>query len=182
VSGLDLLADDIDSDSMEIDSVGMTHLSVITENGNDEYPSVQHDANHDEQSSSANPSSEEPTDPVDGFFSWLQNGIRQGTIKTNQPKARVHVVKKGVALMTPGIFQDYAVFQDGDPGNWSAIQKKVLKKNWHVRGEKGLNVVKYQVSGASKSTNVNAILFEDYSIVFGAGLAPASNPHLQKTP
>ncbi|MCK9608034.1 MAG: TraI domain-containing protein [Methylomonas sp.] len=179
-SALILPSENIDSDSPEIESDGTTHLSVITENGNDEYPSVQHDANHDEQSSSANPSSEEPTDPVDGFFAWLQNGIRQGTIKTNQPKARVHVVNEGVALMTPGIFQDYALSQENDPSNWSAIQKKILKKNWHVRGENGLNVVKYQVSGASKSATVNAILFEDISLVFGAGLAPASNPHLQK--
>ncbi|OAI15649.1 relaxase [Methylomonas lenta] len=181
-SALILPSENMDSDSMEIDSVGMTHLSVITENGNDEYPGVQHDANLDEQSSNPVKSAKEPTDPVDGFFAWLQNGIRQGTIKTNQPKARVHVVKEGVALMTPGIFQDYALFQEGDLSNWSVIQKKVLKKNWHVRGEKGLNVVKYQVSGASKSTTVNAILFEDHSIVFGAGLAPASNPHLQKVP
>ncbi|MBD9357323.1 MobH family relaxase [Methylomonas albis] len=177
-----LTSKNIENDRTEIDTDDTTILPLMVDSGIDECPEITHDANLDEQSSNPDKSTKEPIDPVDGFFAWLQNGIRQGIIKINQPKARVHLVNEGVALMTPGIFQDYAVFQDGNPGNWSVIQKKVLKKNWHVRGENGLNVVKYQVSGASKSTTVNAILFEELSTVFGAGSAPASNPHLQKVP
>lgn len=179
---LTLTSENIESDSTEIDTDDTTILPLMVDSGNDECCEIQRNTNLDEQTHNAGKSANEPADPVDGFFAWLQNGIRQGTIKTNQPKARVHVVNEGVALMTPGIFQDYALSQENDPSNWSAIQKKVLKKNWHVRGENGLNVVKYQVSGASKSATVNAILFEDISLVFGAGLAPASNPHLQKVP
>lgn len=178
---IDLSKENIDSNGPEIDSGAVEILASNLEKGNDQLSRVQHDANSDEQISNADQSAIESTDPVDGFFAWLQNGISQGTIKTNQAKARVHVVNEGVALMTPGIFQDFALFQGDDISNWPDIQKKVLKKNWHVRDGQGLNVVKYQVSGASKSTTVNAILFEDLSIVFGAGPAPASNPHLQKS-
>jgi conjugal transfer pilus assembly protein TraI len=117
-------------------------------------------------------------DPVDQFFQWLQQGIKTGTIKTNQPKARVHVVEEGVALMTPGIFQDFAQAHLNDPAHWADIQKKVLKKHWHVKGEKGLNVIKYQVTGASKKTTANVILFAELVRVFGSMQAPKCNPHL----
>ncbi|AEG00449.1 MobH family relaxase [Methylomonas methanica] len=177
-STFDLPANIIDSGSMEFDFGEM--IIHESNDGNDEHLKALRDFKLDEQSNSAGLSAKEPADQVDDFFTWLQNGIRQEVIKTNQPKARVHVVKEGVALMTPGIFQDYAVFKEGDSSNWPDIQKKVLKKNCHVRDGQGLNVVKYQVTGASKSTTVNAILFEDVSIVFAAGSAPASNPHLQK--
>jgi integrating conjugative element relaxase (TIGR03760 family) len=179
-SELVLYSDIIESGRSEIDSDGASAVVHNPKNGNDQSSIVQRDANPDEKFSSPDQSAIEPCDPVDGFFAWLQSGISQGIIKINQPKARVHVVKEGVALMTPGIFQDYAMFQGGDISNWPDIQKKVLKKNWHVRDGQGLNVVKYQVSGSSKSTTVNAILFEDLSIVLGAGPAPATNPHLQK--
>jgi len=58
----------------------------------------------------------------------------------------------------PGIFQDFARTKVNS-SNWAAIQQKVLKKNWHVRNNKGLNVVKYQVKGQKKQTTVNAGLF-----------------------
>jgi hypothetical protein len=119
-------------------------------------------------------------DVVSQFFNWLQKGIEKGQLKTNQTKARIHVVNEGVILVTPGIFQDFAKTLDQDNANWTAIQQKVLKKNWHVRDGKGLNVVKYQVKGQSKKTKVNAILFQDVSRVFGSHQKPGNNPHLIK--
>ncbi len=82
--------------------------------------------------------------------------------------------------MTPGIFQDFAKAHDNDVSKWVTIQKKVLKKNWHVKDDKGLNVIKYQVTGSSKTTTVNVILLEDVSRVFGSIAAPTSNPHLSR--
>jgi len=100
-------------------------------------------------------------------------------LKVNQARARVHVVDEGVILVTPGIFQDFAQ----SPANtdnlaWTTIQQKVLKKNLHVRDAKGLNVVKYRVKGQSKSTSINAVLFQDKSRVFGERETPTCNPHL----
>ncbi len=119
-------------------------------------------------------------DVVKQFFSWLQEGIEKSRLITNQTKARIHVVNEGVILVTPGIFQDFAKTLDQDNDSWMAIQQKVLKKNWHVRDKKGLNVVKYQVKGQSKKTKVNAILFQDVSRVFGDHKKPGNNPHLIK--
>ncbi len=115
------------------------------------------------------------------FFSWLQEGIRAGSLKTNQAKARIHRVNEGVILITPGIFQDFVKRQANENIKWTAVQQKVLKKNWHVRDGKGLNVVKYQVKGQNKQTTVNAILFKDTAKVFGEERPlPDSSPHLIK--
>lgn len=119
-------------------------------------------------------------DPVEQFFAWLRSGIQKGEIKTNLPKARVHVVKEGAALITPGIFQDYALSQKQDKSGWTVIQKKVLKKNWHVKNEQGLNMISYQVVGSNKSTKVNVILFPEADRVFGENEPPNANPHLIK--
>ncbi|WP_341325875.1 MobH family relaxase [Methylotuvimicrobium sp. KM2] len=132
------------------------------------------------QSESAVPVNDETDDPADAFFAWLRNGIQNGEIKTNRPKARVHIVDDGVALMTPGIFQDYASAQTDGRIDWASIQKKVLKKNWHVRDVHGLNVIKYQVEGGKKSATINVILFNDESLVFGGKEPPTANPHLTK--
>jgi len=120
------------------------------------------------------------TDQVTQFFEWLQKGIENGSLKTNQAKARIHTVDEGVILITPGIFQDFAKTLGEENYNWTIIQKKVLKKNWHVRNDKGLNVVKYQVKGHKKQTTMNAVLFNDVPKIFGAKKAPVSNPHLTK--
>lgn len=132
------------------------------------------------QPSTAAKGSAQPTDPVDTFFHWLQQGIQSGTLKTNQAKARVHVVQEGVALMTPGIFQDYALANEPDSANWADIQKKVLKKNWHVKAANGLNVLTYHVTGPSKTNDVNVVLFEDKTLIFGATQPPKANPHFLK--
>jgi len=119
-------------------------------------------------------------DYVSQFFSWLQEGIKTGRLKTNQAKARIHRVDEGVIIITPGIFQDFANTLASENVKWTVIQNKVLKRKWHVRDEKGLNVVKYQVKGQSKQTRVNAILFKDTSTIFGQSTLPDSNPHLMK--
>ncbi|MGD7037332.1 MobH family relaxase [Methylotuvimicrobium buryatense] len=132
------------------------------------------------QSKSAVPVNDETDDPAETFFAWLRNGIQSGEIKTNRPKARVHIVDEGVALMTPGIFQDYASAQTNGRTDWASIQKKVLKKNWHVRDVQGLNVIKYRVEGGSKSAKINVILFHEVSLVFGGKEPPTANPHLNR--
>ena len=120
-------------------------------------------------------------DQVSLFFKWLQDGIQAGSLKANQAKARIHIVDEGVLLVTPGIFQDFArSHSNKDASSWNSIQQKVLKKNWHVRDAKGLNVVKYTVKGMNKKTIINAVLFQKVSRVFGSIEPPASNPHLTR--
>jgi len=119
--------------------------------------------------------------PVPQFFDWLQQQIKTNQLTVNRPKARVHVVAEGVILVTPGIFQDFAKSKANTGQlSWNSIQQKVLKKNWHVRDAKGLNVIKYSVKGQNRRTTINAVLFEDKSRIFGDMTPPDANVHLQR--
>jgi hypothetical protein len=113
------------------------------------------------------------------FFQWLKDGVSSGKIKINAAKARVHVVNDGVILITPGIFQDFSKHTD-NKYDWKDVQKSVLKKKLHCRDKKGLNVIKYEVKGQSKVTMLNAILFNDITLIFGSTPPPTQNPHLNR--
>jgi hypothetical protein len=113
------------------------------------------------------------------FFRWLQDGILSGKIKTNAAKARVHVVNDGVIVITPGIFQDFSK-HTGNKYDWKDVRKLILKKKLHCRDKKGLNVIKYEVKGQSKVTTLNAILFNDMTLIFGNTPPPTQNPHLNR--
>jgi len=60
------------------------------------------------------------------------------------------------------------------------VQKLILKKKLHRRDDKGLNVIKYEVKGQSKMTTLNAILFNDITLIFGNMTPPTQNPHLNR--
>ncbi len=113
------------------------------------------------------------------FFQWLQDGVLSGKIKINAAKARVHVVNDGGIVITPGIFQDFSK-HTGNKYDWKDVQKSVLKKKFHCRDKKGLNVIKYEVKGQSKMTTLNAILFNDMTLIFGNTRPPSQNPHLNR--
>jgi len=115
------------------------------------------------------------------FFGWLQQAVADKQLSVNKAKARVHVVNEGVIIVTPGIFQDFAKSQaNSGQLSWNSVQQKVLKKNWHVRDAKGLNVIKYNVKGQNRQTVINAVLFEDKTRVFGGMTPPDANYHLQR--
>lgn len=110
------------------------------------------------------------------FFQWLQDGVLSGKIKINAAKARVHVVDEGVILISPGIFQDFSKHNDNH--EWIDVQKLILKKKLHCRDKNGMNVIKYEVTGQSRTTKLNAILFSDHKLIFGNSAPPSQNPHL----
>jgi len=118
-------------------------------------------------------------DAVDHFITWLQLGIQQRSIPVNEAHALIHRVVEGVLLVTPGIFQRYAKEQHQD--DWLPIQKKLLKKHWHQKDAKGLNVFKYQVVGKQKRSTVNGLLFPQATFIFGSSTVPMPNPHLLST-
>ena len=119
----------------------------------------------------------EPKDQA--FFLWLRTGIKEGRIKTNIAKARVHTVQDGVILITPGIFQDFSIAVDNEI-DWQEIQKIIFKKKRHTRGETGLNVMRFTVQGQNRQSVVSAIFFKDLSLIFGAITPPSQSPHIIK--
>jgi hypothetical protein len=87
----------------------------------------------------------------------------------------VQVVAEGVLLATPSIFQAYV--QATGEQDWKLVQQSVLKKHWHQKNAKGLNVFQYQVAGKQKQSTVNGLLLQDVGFVFVDTTIPKLNPH-----
>lgn len=113
----------------------------------------------------------EPPEAALRFMSWLQTGIADGTLPFNQSGAMVHFVQEGMLLVSPRIFQHFAS-EFGEDGRGEAstspgdkkhlglgIQKQLLKAGWHLRREKGINILPYQVLRSGKpSAPISGVL------------------------
>lgn len=94
-------------------------------------------------------------DTAHRFLSWLQQGLSDGTLRVNQAGALVHFVDEGMLLVSPRIFREFAKHFDEDGGSSAnapgapdigkSIQRQVLRAGWHLRADKGVNILTYQV-------------------------------------
>lgn len=95
-------------------------------------------------------------DLAGSFMSWLRQGLADGSIRANQSGAFVHFVAEGMLLVSPRIFREFARQLSGavagkqydrsdriDIGK--PIQRQLLRSGWHVRADKGVNILTYQV-------------------------------------
>lgn len=98
-----------------------------------------------------------PTQGLAGrFMNWLRQGLAERSIRANQSGAFIHFVAEGMLLVSPRIFREFArqfpeAF-DGDQTDVSGdtdigkpIQRQLLRAGWHVRADKGVNILTYQV-------------------------------------
>jgi len=94
------------------------------------------------------------------FMGWLQQGLAEGSIRSNETGAWVHFVAEGMLLVSPRIFKEFArrFGEDGGGGigddggaavdeadRGKAIQRQVLRAGWHLAADKGVNILAYQV-------------------------------------
>lgn len=109
-----------------------------------------------EQSPGAESSLAAAPDLAGRFMHWLRQGLADGSIRANQSGAFVHFVAEGMLLVSPRIFREFARQfpgeSDGDqtdvPGETDIgkpIQRQLLRAGWHVRADKGVNILTYQV-------------------------------------
>ena len=95
-------------------------------------------------------------DLVGRFMNWLRQGLADGSIRVNQSGAFVHFVAEGMLLVSPRIFREFVRQfpweSDGDqtdvPGDTDIgkpIQRQLLRAGWHVRADKGVNILTYQL-------------------------------------
>lgn len=118
------------------------------------------------------------------FFRWLMQGLREGTINSNLPDARVHRTQEGVLLVSPALFRDYGRSQ-GDESHWEQTQKRVLKLRLHQITPAKTNIHHYRVelpdgnySGSVKIIKGILFVVPECDQLF-AGAAPAPNPVLR---
>lgn len=125
------------------------------------------------------------------FMSWLQAGLADGTLTFNQAGAMVHFVREGMLLVSPRIFQRFAKAfgEDGRGAVSSAspekkdlgigIQRQWLKAGWHIRGEKGINILPYQVlRGEKPAARISGVVIADPQRFVSP--VPPANPHVVK--
>ncbi len=107
-----------------------------------------------------NPAFAQAPDTARRFVAWLQQGLSDGTLRANQAGALVHFVDEGMLLVSPRIFREFAKHlgeDGGGPANapgetdiGKSIQRQVLRAGWHLRADKGVNILTYQVMRGSR--------------------------------
>ena len=119
------------------------------------------------------------------FLCWLMQGLREGTIASNQPDARVHRTPEGVLLVSPALFRDYGRSQ-GDESQWEHAQKLTLKLKLHKMTAAKTNIHHYRVelpdgnyTGSVKVIKGILIAAPECDQLF-PGAAPTPNPVLHR--
>lgn len=89
------------------------------------------------------------------FLTWLRERLGSGRLVINAVNARVHVVKEGLLLVSPGIFNDY------DRQQWAHIQKRFQKLKFNQRTERGENIHTYVAQGQRKRSPIKGFLISE---------------------
>ncbi len=105
------------------------------------------------------------------FMGWVQEGLASGELRFNESGALVHFVPEGMLLVSPRIFREFAKVHSED-GRGAAeagdeaqvgkgIQRQLLRAAWHVRADKGVNILTYQVvRGGRKISQLSGVVIE----------------------
>ena len=104
------------------------------------------------------------------FLTWLREGLGSGQLAINAVNARVHVVKEGLLLVSPGIFKDY------DRKQWAHVQKRFQKLKLNLRTESGENIHTYVAQG-QRSLIKGFLISEPEKTLLGLKLSQP-NPYL----
>lgn len=91
-------------------------------------------------------------DAGDRFLSWLKTGLEQRRFQINTPQARIHVLEEGLALVSPGIFQDYA------PLDWHRVQRRFQKLKLHAKTPRDENIWTCRVEKDRKRSLIKVFL------------------------
>ena len=103
------------------------------------------------------------------FVEWLTQNIREERVEINTPRARLHVLPEGLAMITPGIFRDFS------PEHWDRAQKRFQKLKLHAKTTRDTNIWTCQVAKDRKRSTVKVMLIPDAETVLGVNI-PAPNP------
>ena len=106
------------------------------------------------------------------FVDWLAQNIRDKRVEINTPRARLHVLHEGLAIITPGTFRDFS------PERWEHAQKRFQKLKIHKKTANDTNVWTCQVAKDRKHSIIRVMLIPDAETVFGTRL-PNINPVLK---
>ncbi|MGH8656846.1 MAG: conjugal transfer nickase/helicase domain-containing protein, partial [Gammaproteobacteria bacterium] len=124
----------------------------------------------------AAPALAKPVDLGQAFLDWLKAGLANGQFPINTVNARVHRVREGVLLVSPGIFRDYG---NAAQAPWDNIQKRFQKLRLHRKTPEGFNIWTYSVVGERRTRELKGILIDDAEKALGPDLTlPPPNVHV----
>lgn len=117
-----------------------------------------------EQFRATDPVLAQAPDAARRFIGWVQQRLSEGTLRVNEAGALVHFVDEGMLLVSPRIFREFAkrFGEDGgcDPADTpgesdigKSIQRQVFRAGWHLRADKGVNILTYQVMRGDRAVS-----------------------------
>ncbi|MGH8545977.1 MAG: conjugal transfer nickase/helicase domain-containing protein [Gammaproteobacteria bacterium] len=122
------------------------------------------------------PAFTKPVDLGQAFIAWLKQGLLNGELPINTVNSRVHRVREGVLLVSPGIFRDYGIAVQAP---WDNIQKRFQKLRLHRKTPEGFNIWTYTVVGERRTRELKGILVNDAEKALGPDLTlPPPNVHV----
>ncbi|HSH28994.1 MAG TPA: MobH family relaxase [Thiohalobacter sp.] len=112
-----------------------------------------------------------PAEAEDGdlgtrFLAWLKRNVAEHRVELNTPKARLHVLPEGLALVSPGIFRDF------DPARWQQAQKRFQKLKLHRKTPDDTNIWTCRVARDRKQSLIKVFLIPDPETRLGVRLPP----------
>jgi hypothetical protein len=105
------------------------------------------------------------------FMGWVREGLASGELRYNESGAMVHFVPEGMLLVSPRIFREFAKVH-GEDGRGTpdveeqaqagkGIQRQLLRAAWHLRADKGVNILTYQVvRGGRTISQLSGVVIE----------------------
>jgi integrating conjugative element relaxase (TIGR03760 family) len=122
------------------------------------------------------------------FMGWVQDGLATGHLRFNESGALVHFVPEGMLLVSPRIFREFAkvhgedgkggATEEAQPGK--GIQRQVLRAAWHVRADKGINMLTFHViRGGRRISQLSGVVIEKPARFVNP--VPPANPVLVRT-
>jgi hypothetical protein len=114
------------------------------------------------------------------FLDWLRRGLASGELAMNAPAGRVHVVPEGLLLVSPALFQDFALIQDFDRGGWRRVQSSFERLKLHRMGEQGASLRTYESEAPGGASGViQGLLIPEPQEAFSGVIFPSANPRLR---
>lgn len=123
----------------------------------------------------------QPDDPDIGeyFLNWVKRSIRDKNLRVNQAKAQVHIIPKGVILISPFIIQKFCLKMGFDEitsgkATWKIVQARFHKLKLHIKTENHVNIHKFQVKGPNRTTWLSGYLLP-FNVIYPDGKHPEFN-------
>jgi integrating conjugative element relaxase (TIGR03760 family) len=135
------------------------------------------------------PSGEGAPEAAIRFMGWVQEGLASGELRFNESGALVHFVPEGMFLVSPRIFREFAkvhgedgrgAVETGDEAQLGkGVQRQLLRAAWHVRADKGVNILTYQVGRGDRAiSQLSGVVIEEPARFVNP--VPPANPVLAR--